>query len=314
MNPGHKWDGGKMGNFVPIALFVYKRLWQTKQVIEALKKNELSKDSELFIFSDGYKNDEDRERVKTVRQYIRMIDGFKNITIIERDKNFGLANSAIAGISEVINRYGKVIIVEDDNFTSKYFLKYMNDALLFYEDEKKVVVISGYMYPIKKYLPPTFFIRGVANWGVGTWKKGWDLFEPDAKKLLDELRKKKLTRQFDLDGAYPFTKMLKAQALEKINSWTIRWHASAFLEDKLTLYPAKSLVRNIGFDSSGTHCGSDNAYDTTVVTEPVIIEEIPIEESVIALKETERFFKSIKPNIFKRIANKWRNILKRWDV
>ena len=91
--------------------------------------------------------------------------------------------------------------------------------------------------------------------------------------------------------------------------WTIRWYASAFLEDKLTLYPAKSLARNIGFDSSGTHCDSDKAYDTTVVIEPVIIEEIPIEESVIALKETEGFFKSIKLNIFKRIANKWRNIL-----
>jgi len=303
-----------MGNFAPIALFVYKRLGHTHQVIEALKKNELSKNSELFIFSDGYKNDEDREKVKTVRQYIRTIYGFKNITIIERDNNFGLANSAIAGITEIIDKYGKIIIVEDDNFTSKYFLRYINDVLSFYEDEKKVAVITGYMYPIKRYLPPTFFLRGAANWGVGTWKKGWDLFEPDAKKLLDELRKRKLTKEFDLNGAYPFSKMLEAQASGKIDSWTIRWHASAFLEDKLTLYPGKSLVRNIGFDTSGTHCDSGNVYDTTLTTEPVIIKEIPIEESAIALKEIERFFKSIKPNIFKRIANKWRNIVKRWDV
>jgi len=173
----------------PIALFVYNRPWHTQKTIEALKKNELADSSELIIFSDGPRNEQAKDKVLEVRNFIKTIIGFKNVKIIEREKNFGLANSIIAGVTEIINEYGKIIVLEDDLVTSPFFLMYMNNALNVYENDDMVASIHAYVYPIKDSLPETFFIRGVDCQGWGTWKRGWKIFEPDGQKLLSEIKK-----------------------------------------------------------------------------------------------------------------------------
>ncbi len=117
-----------MINPAPIVLFTYNRPWHTRQTVEALKKNEFSQESELFIFSDGWKSDEDKPKVLEVRKYLKSIDGFKKINIIERDRNWGLANNIIDGVTKIVNEYGKVIVLEDDLITSPYFLKFMNNT------------------------------------------------------------------------------------------------------------------------------------------------------------------------------------------
>ena len=137
-----------MNNLAPIVLFVYNRPWHTRQTVEALQQNELANESELFIFSDEAKDEMATKHVNDIRDYIRTIDGFKNIEIIERDKNFGLAKSIISGVTEIINQYGTVIVLEDDLVTSPYFLQYMNDALVFYEKEDRVVSVMGYCSPV----------------------------------------------------------------------------------------------------------------------------------------------------------------------
>ena len=222
-------------NLAPIVLFVYNRPWHTKQTVKALQNNDLANKSKLYIFSDAAKNDAEVENVEKVREYIKTIDGFKHITIVEREKNCGLANSIISGVTEIVNSYGKIIVLEDDLVTSKYFLSFMNGALEFYKDESKVISIHGYIYPIKSDLPETFFIKGADCWGWATWKRGWDIFEADGKKLLDELKDKNLEKKFDINGSYAYTRMLSGQVARRNNSWAIRWYASAFLKDKLTL-------------------------------------------------------------------------------
>ena len=177
----------------PIILFVYNRHEHTKKTIETLQLNHLASENNLYIFFDGYKNENDRIKVEIVRSYVKSISGFKSITIVERKKNLGLAESVITGVNEIINRYGKAIVLEDDLITSPYFLKYMNDALDLYENIDEVVSIHGYIYPVKKELPETFFIRGADCWGWATWKRGWDIFEYDGKKLLSILNEKILT-------------------------------------------------------------------------------------------------------------------------
>lgn len=279
----------------PIVLFVYNRPWHTLQTIEALKKNVLAKKSELFIYSDGPKDERDRKKVEEVRHYLRKITGFKKITIIERRMNLGLANSIIAGVSEIVNKYGKIIVLEDDLLTSPYFLKFMNEGLDFYEKEKKIASIHGYIYPVKFKLSETFLIRGADCWGWATWKRGWELFEPDGKKLLYELKKRKLGYKFDLAGSYPYTKMLSDQVNRKNDSWAIRWHASAFLKDKLTLYPGSSLIFHNGNDKSGTNCKKSNELDVELSTRPIKISKIPLKENKIALNAITEYFKSTYP-------------------
>ncbi len=158
-------------NLSPIALFVYNRLEETQKTIEYLTKNELAEKSKLFIFSDGFKDEKDKLKVNEVRNYLRTIRGFEEIKIIEKEKNYGLANSIIKGVTGVVNEYGKVIVLEDDLLTSPYFLKFMNDALYLYERENRVGAICGYVYSMKEQLPETFFLRFFNSWGWATWKK-----------------------------------------------------------------------------------------------------------------------------------------------
>jgi len=280
----------------PIVLFVYNRLDHTKRTIDALKNNFLSKDSELIIFSDGPKKNLDKPKIDELRSYLRNIDGFKKIEIVERSKNLGLAESIISGVTEIVNKYGKIIVLEDDLVTSPYFLKYMNEALDLYENEEKVISVHGYNYPVKGIKTSTFFLLGADCWGWATWKRGWDLFEEDGKKLLEQIKKKRLSWKFDFDGSYPFMQMLKSQIVGLNNSWAIRWYASAFLANKLTLYPACSLVDNTGFDNSGTHAGFVDIMSTKVCHEPVILEKMPVEE----IKENRLIVKSYfhKPTVW----------------
>jgi hypothetical protein len=298
--------------FAPIALFTYNRLLHTRQTIESLQRNALAGNSELFIFSDSPRSGADRDKVQSVREYLRTIGGFNKVQIMEREKNFGLAQSIISGVTEIVNKYGRIIVLEDDMVTSPFFLRFMNDALEFYKDAERVISIHGYIYPLQTALPETFFLRGADCWGWSTWKRGWDLFEANGKKLLYELQSRHLENEFDLHGSYPYTQMLKRQATSKIDSWAVRWHASAFLHDKLTLYPGTSLVSNIGLDASGTHCTPTDKFDITLSPRPVAVGPIPIEQCEDVRLALERYFRSIRPSLagiaFRRLAF----LLARW--
>ena len=288
----------------PIALFTYNRLRHTRQTVEALQKNELAEKSEVVIFSDGPRFAKDEEDVSSVRGYLKTINGFRKVSIVERDGNLGLASSIIAGVGEIVKDYGCIIVLEDDLVTSPHFLKFMNDALEHYQDDERVISVHGYVYPVSATLPETFFLRGADCWGWATWKRGWDLFEPDGAKLLAELRERGLERDFDFNGTYPYTKMLDEQTMGKIDSWAIRWYASAFLQGKLTLYPGRSLIKNIGADASGTHLGTTNIYDTEVSRNQVTVAEIPVEENLLARREMEGYLRKIHSGLAVRLASK----------
>ena len=287
----------------PVVLFVYNRPDHTKQTVEALQKNELAKDSELFIYSDAAKNENVEAKVNEVRKYIKTINGFNNITITERDKNWGLANSIIDGVTKIVNEYGKIIVLEDDLVTSPYFLKFMNEALEMYKDDLKVASIHGYIYPIDD-LPEVFFIKGADCWGWATWKNKWDVFESNGQNLLDELKSRKLEKEADFNNSIDFTKMLKDQIQEKNNSWAIRWYMSTFLKNMLTLYPGKSLIQNIGFDKSGSHCGSTDIFSVVVNECDIVSSKIKIIEDVDSRTKMELFFKSLKGTLLHRIKSK----------
>lgn len=293
----------------PIVLFVYNRLWHTQQTVEALQKNELAAESDLFIFSDGAKNTEDQYKVDEVRQYLKTITGFKSIAIEESQQNKGLANSIIHGVTQIVNQFGIVIVLEDDMITSKYFLQYMNNNLVIYNNFDNVISIHGFVYPIKD-LPETFFLRGADCWGWATWKRGWDIFEPNGEKLLEKLTEKKLAQEFDFNSTYPYIQMLKEQTVGKNNSWAIRWYASAFLANKLTLYPGKTLIKNIGFDGSGTHCCSEDVYQSIIDKSEPLFYEIKTIENLKARQKFEAFFKkSNHQNFLMQLKTKFKRIL-----
>jgi hypothetical protein len=266
----------------PVVVFAYKRPVHLRRAIESLRANPLASETDLVIYCDGAKTAADIAAVEAVRAYAQSVEGFANLTIQARNENFGLAKSIIVGVSEMLKQYSKVIVLEDDLLLSPHFLTYMNEALTLYEREERVASIHGYCYPTGQALPETFFLRGADCWGWATWSRAWAHFVADGAKLRTELLARKLVYAFDLDGAYPFFRMLEHQTAGRNDSWAIRWHASCFLDDMLTLYPGRSLVHNIGNDGSGTHSGITSAFAQLVATEPVSVQARPIEPSIEA--------------------------------
>ena len=271
-------------------------------------------ETDLFIFSDEFGSELQHKSVRNVRDYIRKIRGFRSVTIVERNINFGLARSIIDGVTAVLSNYRRIIVLEDDMVTSPYFLTYMNEALEMYEDNDRVISIHGYVYPVEQRLPDIFFLPGADCWGWATWKRGWACFNGDGQFLLDELNRRKLTDAFDFNGAYPYTRMLENQIAGKNDSWAIRWYASAFLAGKLTLYPGRSLVNNIGNDNSGTHCGDSTELGVELSSQRVNLDNITIESSKEGMQAVEAFLRRRLSllGIGRRVARKAMDITKGW--
>lgn len=297
----------------PILLFTYNRLLHTRNTINALLQNKSAAQSDIYIYSDGPVNTAMADEVNHVRKYLKTVKGFKNLHIIERSRNYGLGNNIIDGVSEIINLRESVIVVEDDLISSPYFLDFMNDGLLTYQHDEKVISIHGYTYPVKRKLPETFFIKGADCLGWATWKRGWADFEPNGTVLLKKLNESKQTYEFDFKGNYPFTQMLKDQIAGKNTSWAVRWYASAFLKEKYTLYPGRSLIYHAGGDGSGTNTGLDSLLDVKLSKTPVQVKKINIVQSAEAYEAFTEFYKKLaNPPLLYKVKRKFKQYIHNW--
>lgn len=297
-----------MMKYSPIALFVYNRLDHTKQTVNALLGNTLSSESDLYVFCDGSKGEGWDNTVQQVRDYIHTIKGFNSVNIVESPKNKGLANSIIEGVNAVLDKHGTVIVLEDDLVTSPYFLQYMNDGLELYRDETSVASIHGYSYPLNnpQELPDTFFIRGAFCWGWATWKRAWDFFEVDGSVLYKRIESNEELRYlFNFNDTEDYMLMLEHQIKGVNNSWAIRWYASAFLENMYMLCPSRTFVKNIGMDSTGTHCGKTNKFTSGFIEHYSGLTKQVVKDSEEGRKKMESFFKPRKKTLIEKIFAKF---------
>ncbi|WP_176011865.1 glycosyltransferase [Victivallis sp. Marseille-Q1083] len=293
-----------MRRFAPIVLFAYKRPGHLQRTLEALRRNAEAADSELIVYADGAKGDADAEGVRKTRLLLREVPGFRHVRVAASPVNRGLAASVIAGVSETLRECDRVIVLEDDMVCAPYFLRFMNEALERLAEDRRIDSIHGYLSRLEVPLPDCFLRRGADCWGWATWRDRWQWFNPDATALLAELRRRHLTREFDLGGCYPYTRMLQAQAAGKIDSWAIRWHASTFLAGKFYLQAGRPLVRNIGVDASGEHCGLECFYDTELWRQPLALDENPPLETAEIAAAYRRFYRRNLPTFWQRVRHK----------
>lgn len=245
-----------INQMAPVIIFTYNRLDTLKVTIENLRKNKLALDTTLFIFSDYAKKEKDQTEIKKIREYLHTIEGFKSIKIIEREKNYGLAKNIIEGVTEIINIYGKVIVLEDDLLTSKNFLSYMNQALDFYKENEKIFSISGYtgnLPNLKNLKKDSYISYRPSSWGWATWKKEWNKNDWEVKDFDIFIKDKKAIKKFNR-GGIDLTRMLKNCMEGKNHSWAIRWAYTMNKIDKFCVYPKTSKIQNIGFGEEGTNC------------------------------------------------------------
>ena len=306
----------------PIALFVYNRPWHTRQVVEALRRCELASESDLFVFADGPKKDiseEGKKHIEEVRQYIHSIDGFRQVTIVESPQNVGCAGSIVRGVSQVVEKYGKVIVVEDDIVAHPFFLRFMNDALETYEEDSRIFCVSATMENFTvppAYTLDVFLTYRIGSWGWATWEDRWvsNNWDIDTYPIFQHPTKKRI-EQF-CRGGDDLWPMLQAQQRGDIDSWAIRFCYNMSLKEKFCLRPIRSFVNNIGMDNSGVHC-----RDTVVPLLPLYDREnysmdlqcdIGLSEAVTKnIHDVFRQERPQRPSLAKRIKRKAKGILRK---
>lgn len=288
----------------PIVLFTFDRPNHTYHTLEALKRNELSNKSDLIIYSDGSRNGRDAERVRQVRNIVNATSGFRNIKVIERNTNYGLARNIIEGICEVCTLYDRIIVLEDDIITNTYFLRFMNEALDRYANEPRVWHISGWNAPIDPHdLRDTFFWRVMDCWGWATWANRWQYFSRNTKYLLSQWDQDKIYR-FNLCGTENFWSQVIGNHKGKLNTWAIFWYATIFERNGLCLNPVRSYVQNIGHDGSGQNCNLNHFYETELDAQFPVQWPCILIENPIAVKRIQQFFCRKKQSPLHHILNR----------
>lgn len=294
-------------NLAPVAIFVYNRVDNTRETIEALKNNYLAKETDVFVYSDGPKNTEkSKKSVNEVRDYLKTVTGFKSFTVKEHKENVYLERNVIEGVTEIVNKFGKIIVLEDDGVSAKYFLTFMNLALDFYEQTEMVMHVATFTFikiPHNNH-NKTFFWRYSENGGGGwgTWKRAWDKFqwfknEKEILPLLSDEQKNKI----ELDGAFKCLSSLKLNPIP----WDICWYIAIVRNNGLAVNSPVPLIKNNGL-FSGTHFSAINrilgksAFDIELSNR----EDIILDDSIVENKEALELLKEFYSKIGKRTRDK----------
>lgn len=294
-------------SLAPVIVFSYNRPVHLKRTLDALAKNEGASESELFIFCDGAKENAPEEQLKRIadnRFVAHQAQGFKKVHVVERERNLGLANSIITGVTNVIDLYDKAIVLEDDLLTSPFFLGYMNRALDYYENRPGVMSISANRPPVDKMQIPedyeydVFVCLRSYSTGWATWKDRWHQVDWSMDFLEGFLKHPEQVSAFNRAGD-DMTDMLLMQRDGKIDSWAIRFGFAHFKEHAVAILPCISYVDNIGFDGTGRHSGIDTTQEfrndlSRAVKDPRFVENI-YEDSRIINAFYSRFCKKRRP-------------------
>lgn len=239
--------------FAPIAIFAYNRPIHLHKLLTSLLKNDEFKDSDVSIFVDGYKSDLDAKLIKEVLEVISKFNSEVDIKLYKSEINKGLSASIIDGIDYLLQKHDSIIVLEDDLQLSNLFLKFCNDGLVRFEDDKRIASIQGYSPITMPDERGSYLVKGADCWGWATWKDRWGSTEWNSAELISDFENRRLFREFDLKGSFPYSSMLRRQSRGEVDSWAIRWHASMFAQNRMSVYPNRTLVANLGFDGSGTH-------------------------------------------------------------
>ncbi len=240
--------------WAPLALFIYKRPEHTRQMIASLQDCEGFAQSPIYVFADGPKQPEDVPSCREARAEARRLLG-RDAIYLERDVNIGIEDSLIAGVTDLCDRHGLAVVIEEDLIVSPHFLKFLNTGLRRYEDEPRVMQVCGYMYDVPQFNQRTdaFFLPMTSSLGWATWKRAWDQFDREATNWRVRLRDEQDRKRFDLDGQFNYSRMLSRHMNSGNPAWDIRWYYSVFSAGGFALFPPRTLVFHAGFDGTGTH-------------------------------------------------------------
>ncbi|MBM4148843.1 MAG: hypothetical protein FJ224_07345 [Lentisphaerae bacterium] len=243
------------GAATPLVVFAYNRPEHLRRCLESLGANPELARCRVTIRCDGPKGEGDAGSVRETAAVARAWAGRHGALVEVSDVNMGLAPSIISGVGALCRDYGRAIVVEDDLVVAPGFVRFMLDGLDRFEKYSEVYQVNGYMFGVAHPpKPESFFLPWVSTWGWATWQRAWVDVDWTAAGALERLKDTRVQRAFDLNGNYPYTDFLKARLAGRNSSWGILWWWHVFSRKGLSLFPARTLVANKGFDGTGHHC------------------------------------------------------------
>ncbi len=247
---------------IGIIVFAYNRSQHLKKVLDGLKKNEGV--SKVYIFQDGLKCEEHRSEWEKTHKVIKEIDWCK--VIYNRSLyNKGLAKSIVDGINIVFKENDAVIVLEDDCVPTANFVSFMIQCFEKYKNDHRIYAVTGYSDPVN--LPYSEFdIYGCGacpTWGWGTWKDRWSHYRID-NEILERLNINEDKSKYLATWGSHLTAMLVNRILGLNDSWAVYWGLNIIDNNGICINPYKSLIRNIGMDGTGVHCGVTDKFEVMI--------------------------------------------------
>lgn len=324
----------------PIVVFAYDRPDHLTQTLTALANNDLAGESELYVYCDGAREwggeskeqvsvennnyiskrygvmygsreqyDKYLERIQLTRQVARDQVGFKEVHVVVREKNIGLADNIVGAVTEIVNQYGRVIAFEDDIVSTRGCLTYLNDALELYKDDEQVMHVSAWMYPNKGQFPATFFYDSpYPAGGWATWKRAWQHYNPDTADHVEYWQDK--WKEFDIEGEDYLSRQLIGNYKGTLKTWFVKWYSSMHRMDGLCLYPGTAMSNNIGWDNTGETSLANTRYHVACPAEYTKVERVPIKRNQKAFRYIRVWYSGHWYS--KRHRRQWIANVKRW--
>ena len=298
--------------FAPLILFVYNRPDHTRRVLQALRDNNLAEKTDFYIFSDAAANENARLKVEEVRNFILKVcdeGGFHSVHLKLAEKNLGCRSSVISGVTEVLKKHGKAIIVEDDIMCRKNFLNYMNDALNLFESDSRIWSIGAHTRPfpeLNDYPYDIFLTYRACSWGWGIWKDRWDKIDWKVSDY-ESFRRNPIQRFLFARGGTDLFAMMENEMKGQSSAWDMRLQYAMAKDGSFTVYPKTSFTYNVGFDGSGTHCvdTGNESYESLDAVPYTLISDIRFNRKI-----NRGFLHTEYPSFSERVMRKIQHLTK----
>lgn len=289
--------------YAPVLIPTLNRYDHFVRCLESLEECTGAEKTDVYVALDYPPSEHYREGWKRIDAYLHEKEnnnGFNHLIVYRRETNYffsgkGNLTTAIKDLPECIDRY---IISEDDNIFSPNFLEYVNDGLEKFENDPNCLAVCGYNYQgvkLNGYNYNCYLSREYSAWGVGFWKKKREkleyIFKIDYAKFI-------MSKWENIWKLYKNEPRLLNTILLNLDCGKIFGDTMLvsyqYLNNKYSLFPKTSKIRNMGFDGTGTSIFEvDNSYMSQIIdSESHFVCDMVDSKSIdVAALEVRRNFK-----------------------
>jgi hypothetical protein len=248
----------------PVVVCVFNRPDHTLQLLHAIAGVE---PRQLMVIADGPRDHVtgDREKCESVRQIVeRGITWPCSVSWNASSTNLGCRKRLQSGFDWVFSQVERAIILEDDCIPDITFFAYCAELLERYRDNPEVGIISGFN-PLAQSATAFagehsyFFSRYPQIWGLATWRRMWQHYDPDVVEW-DRLRDTDwLQNLLGNPLAASYWRAIFNRAAEGFDTWDYSLSFSLWRREALSIVPSVNTVWNLGFGPDATHTTNRDA-------------------------------------------------------